>query len=267
MIAALPMYDLPELRDATDAFWQGLRSHLAAAGITNIPQALTRPDDLYAHWRAPDLLFTQTCGFPLTHELKDQVRYLATPGYSAPGCKDATYSSFIIVREADKIQRGIDLSGKVAAFNGNDSQSGCNILKFYLANLGIPNGLLREAIESGAHRKSMALVKAGLADFCAVDCVSWTLLTAVAPEEVKGLRILDQTASAPCLPYITSRNMPIEDIASLREGLSAAFSDPDLEECRELLLLDSVTVLDEDAYDVLLEQETSAKLSGWSRVA
>lgn len=267
MIAALPMYDLPELRAATDAFWQGLRSHLAAAGLTSIPQELTRPADLYAHWLSPDLLITQTCGFPLTHGLKGKVRYLATPGYDAPGCEGATYRSFIIVREGDDIKRGVDLSGKVAAFNGTDSQSGYNILKLYLANQGITNGLLREAIESGAHRKSAALVKAGLADFCAVDCITWTLLTAVAPEEVAGLRILDQTAPAPCLPFITSLAMPIEDISSLRSGLSAAFLDPDLEDCREQLLLDSVTVLDEDAYDVIPEQETSAKLSGWSRVA
>lgn len=267
MIAALPMYDLPELRAATDAFWRGLRDHLAAAGVTNIPQELTRPQDFYAHWRDPDLLFSQTCGYPLTHELKGKVRYLATPGYDAPGCDGATYRSFIIVRADDDIKRGVDLSGKVATFNGHDSQSGCNILKHYLANLGIANGLLREAIESGAHRQSMALVKAGLADFCAVDCVTWTLLTAVAPAEVAGLRILDQTASAPCLPFITSRTMPIEDISSLREGLSAAFSDPELEDCREQLLLDMVTVLDEDAYDVIPEQETAARLSGWSQVA
>lgn len=267
MIAALPMYDLPELRDSTDAFWQGLRSHLAAAGITGIPPKLIHVDDYYGHWRSPDLLLTQTCGFPLTHELKGQVRYVATPGYAAPGCEGASYRSFIIVRESDKVARGVDLAGRVAAFNGNDSQSGCNILKFYLAGLGIPNGLLREALESGAHRKSAALVKSGLADFCAVDCVTWALLTAVAPEEVKGLRVLDQTASAPCLPYITSQATPIENISCLREGLSAAFSDPELEDVRRTLLLDSINVLDEDAYDVILEQEISAKLSGWARVA
>ncbi len=267
MIAALPMYDLPELREATDLFWQGLRGHLAAAGLTDIPRELTLPQEFYAHWRAPDLLLSQTCGYPLTHELKGQVRYLATPGYAAPGCTGTTYRSFIIVRDADDIKRGVELSGRVAAFNSTDSQSGCNILKFYLAHLGIANGLLREAIESGGHRKSVALVKAGLADFCAIDCVTWTLLTAVAPEEVAGLRILDQTAAAPCLPFITSRDMPVENIASLRTGLMAAFSDPDLDDCRDLLLLESVAVLDEDAYDVIPEQEMAARLSGWSRVA
>lgn len=267
MIAALPMYDFPELRADTDAFWQGLRGHLAAAGLTGIPRELTRPDDVYAHWLDPRLLLSQTCGFPLTHQLKGKVRYVATPGYDAPGCEGVTYRSFIITREGDDIHRGLDLTGRVAAFNSEDSQSGCNILKLYLAGQGVTNGLLREAIESGSHRKSVALVKAGLADFCSVDCVNWTLLAALAPDEIAGLRILDQTPAAPCLPFITSRDMPVEDIASLRTGLSAAFSDPELEVCRERLLLKMVTVLDEEAYDVIPEQEMSARRSGWARVA
>jgi ABC-type phosphate/phosphonate transport system substrate-binding protein len=267
MIAALPMYDFPELRADTDSFWQGLRTHLAAAGLTGIPTELTRPDDYYAHWLDPQLLLSQTCGYPLTHKLKGRVRYVATPGYSAPGCEGATYRSFIITRKNDDIKRGVDLSGRVAAFNSEDSQSGYNILRLYLAEQGIVNGLLREAIESGSHRNSAALVKSGLADFCAVDCISWTLLTAIAPSEVEGLHILDQTAPVPCLPYITSRDIPVEDMASLRTGLSAAFSDPGLETCRERLLLEMVTVLDEDAYDVIPEQELAAQCAGWARVA
>lgn len=267
MIAALPMYDFPELRAETDLFWQGLRSHLAASGLTGIPQELTYPDDLYGHWLDPDLLLTQTCGFPMTHRLRGRVRYVATPGYAAPGCEDASYCSFVITRDGGGIERGADLSGRVAAINGEDSQSGCNILKLYLAGLGLINGSLRDAIESGSHRNSVAFVKSGRADFCSIDCVSWALLGAVAPEEVEGLRVLDQTASAPCLPFITSRDMPVDNIAALRAGLSAAFTDPGLAAYREKLLLEMVTVLDEEAYDLLLVQELAAQRSGWSQVA
>lgn len=267
MIAALPMYDLPELKETTDAFWIGLRSHLAGAGVTNLPEQLTRPSDPYALWRSPDLIFAQTCGFPLTHDLKGQVRYLATPCYSAPGCEGSNYRSFILVREDDPAAKGADLVGRVAAFNSRDSQSGHNILKHYLSGQGIANGLLREAIESGAHRQSARLVKQGLADFCAVDCVSWALITAVAPQEVEGLRVLDQTAMAPSLPYITGLDRPVEDVAALRTGLAAAFSDPALDEIRERLLLDGIVVRDDEDYDIILEQERAARLSGWAQVA
>lgn len=267
MIAALPMYDVPELKETTDAFWVGLHSQFAAAGIINVPETLTRPSDPYALWRSRDLLFAQTCGYPLTHDLKGQVRYLATPCFNVPGCEGSTYRSFVIVREDETAVKGVDLIGKVAAYNSKDSQSGCNILKHYLAGQGLANGLLREALESGAHRQSMRMVKQGLADFCAVDCVSWALIAAVAPEETEGLRILDQTAPAPCLPYITGLDLPVEDVSALRSGLAAAFGDPALEEVRERLFLDGVVVLDEDEYDVIPEQELTAKLAGWVQVA
>jgi ABC-type phosphate/phosphonate transport system substrate-binding protein len=267
MIVALPMYDLPEIAAATDAFWAGLRSHLAAAGITGLPQNRTMPDELYAHWLEPQLMLSQTCGFPLTHTLKDRVRYLATPSYRAEGCGDFTYRSLVLVRADDPAQRGADLAGRKAAFNGTDSQSGYNILRHYLAQQGVAPGSLSGAVESGKHRLSAAMVKAGAADFCSVDCVSWALLAAHAPREVEGLRILDQTESAPCLPFITSLETPVENIACLRTGLSAAFNDPELEECRETLLLDSVAVLDEDIYDSILAQERDVVAAGWSKLA
>lgn len=267
MIAALPMYDFPELRPQTDAFWAGLRGHLAAAGVTDLPERLTRPADPYALWLDHDLVFAQTCGYPFTHRLQGKVRYLATPCYKAPGCEAHTYRSFLLVRDDDPAATGKDLAGRVACFNSEDSQSGYNVLKHYLAGLGIANGQLRAALESGAHRQSAAMVKAGKADFCAVDCVSWTLLTAVAPDEVKGLRVLDQTAPAPCLPFITALDRPVEDVAALRTGLAAAFADPDLEETRELLLLDGFVVLDEAAYDIIPSQEEAARRAGWAKVA
>lgn len=267
MIVALPMYDLPEIAAATDAFWTGLRSHLVAAGVTGLPPARVKPDELCAHWLEPKLALSQTCGFPLTHTLRDRVRYLATPSYRAEGCGDYTYRSFVLVRADDAARTGADLAGRKAAFNGTDSQSGYNILRHYLAQQGVAPGSLSGAIESGGHRRSASLVKAGVADFCSVDCVSWALLAANAPKEVEGLRVLDQTASAPCLPFITSLETPVENIACLRAGLSAAFNDPNLDECREALLLGSVAVLDEEVYDAILMQEREVAAAGWSRLA
>ena len=56
--AGLPMYDLPQLRSATDAWWSGIARHCAAAGLGDVPPTLTRPDDLTDHWMDPDLVFS-----------------------------------------------------------------------------------------------------------------------------------------------------------------------------------------------------------------
>ncbi|MDG2285564.1 MAG: hypothetical protein P8N43_08535 [Alphaproteobacteria bacterium] len=42
MIAALPMYDLPETRAATDAWWSILCRHFRRAGLEGMPNILTR---------------------------------------------------------------------------------------------------------------------------------------------------------------------------------------------------------------------------------
>ena len=51
MIAALQMYDWPEMRDATDGWWAGLARHLGV----DLP--LSRPDDFTAPWLRDDLIF------------------------------------------------------------------------------------------------------------------------------------------------------------------------------------------------------------------
>lgn len=262
MIAALPMYDFPELWEETNAIWHNLRGHFASAGISNLPMHLTRAEDPYDLWLSSDLIFSQTCGFPLTHRLKDKVRYVATPCFDAPGCENESYRSYIIIRENDPAIKGTDLVGRTAAINSVDSQSGFNVLSYYLAKQGIKNSLIREAFVSGAHRQSIKMVRNRLADFCAIDCVSWALLKSIAAEEVAGLRVLDQTATAPCLPYITSLERPVEDVAALRSGLAAMFNDTTMIETHRKLLLKGFAVLNQDHYDVILEQELSARYLG-----
>jgi hypothetical protein len=115
MIASLPMYDLPEIRWATDAWWRGLAKHIGIEG------SLERGPDHFRPWRDHDLIFSQTCGYPLTHEFHGRLRLLATPHYAADGCAGPLYCSLILAREP------IDpaaLRGRVAAFNSPDSMSG-----------------------------------------------------------------------------------------------------------------------------------------------
>ncbi len=64
MIAALPMYDRPELTGATDRYWALIRDGLRARGV-DAPDTLWRgEDDLMALWLAPDLVLAQTGGLP-----------------------------------------------------------------------------------------------------------------------------------------------------------------------------------------------------------
>jgi ABC-type phosphate/phosphonate transport system substrate-binding protein len=263
MVASLSMYDLPELAEATDAWWTGLRRHFSAAGVAGLPEQREKPQDRVSHWLDPRLLFSQTCGYPLTHALSGGVQLLATPRYTAPGCAGATYTSWVLVRNADQIEELAELRGKRVAFNGSDSQSGYNALRALLAPLAADGRFFAAAVESGAHRRSMAMVKSGAADVAAIDCVSFALIARVAPEEVRGLKVLCATRPAPNLPYVTSRAVPVRVLEQLRRGLANAHDDPALAACRKALMIDGCEILPLEAYAVIPAMEQAAAAAGY----
>jgi ABC-type phosphate/phosphonate transport system substrate-binding protein len=267
MFASLGMYDLPELAAATDAWWHGLRRHFAAQGLRDLPDALNRTGDPVERLKADGLVFAQTCGFPLTHRLKDHVQLLATPRYAVPGCAGASYVSWIVVRRDDRAKTPAELRGHRVAYNDDGSQSGYNALRALVAPLAQDGRFFGAAVESGAHRNSIALVKAGRADVAAVDCVTFALIKRHAPSELHGLRVLCASAAAPGLPYVTAAATPAGDVQRLRDGIAAAFADPGLTETRRALRLDGCEILPRSAYDVIPAMEQAAIAAGYPKLA
>src|SRR4051794_33542745 len=87
MLAGLPMYDPPELRDAVNSWWSGLACAFRAEGVGDVPDRLDRSLRPETLWDSPDLLLAQTCGYPLVGPWSGRLRYVATPRYAAPGCE------------------------------------------------------------------------------------------------------------------------------------------------------------------------------------
>lgn len=127
-IAALPMYDWPELRGEVDAQWATLCADLRMKGL-EAPESLVRrnadmppvpggirdaegtviaPDpatlppeelDLPTLWRHPKLLYGQTCWGPMELGLSTHVRIVGQPSYdSFEGGQGMFYSSAIVMR-------------------------------------------------------------------------------------------------------------------------------------------------------------------------
>ena len=135
-IAALPMYDWPEVRADTDAEWAGLRARLVAAGI-DAPEKIARrnadlpsvpggirdgegtviaadpatlaPGELEfpTLWRHPALLLAQTCWGPMEEGLAQHVVVVGQPSYDGiEGGQDELYSSAILMRSSPSPLRG-----------------------------------------------------------------------------------------------------------------------------------------------------------------
>ncbi|MCC7047285.1 MAG: PhnD/SsuA/transferrin family substrate-binding protein [Alphaproteobacteria bacterium] len=263
LTVSLPMYQPPELAALTDSWWQGLARHFRAAGIAGVPDALTRPGDLHAHWRSPALLFSQSCGYPLTHAFAGCWQLVATPCYAAPGCEGPYYRSLLIVR-ADAPFRSIEeLRGRTACFNSRDSHSGHNILRATIAPLARGGRFFGRVLQSGGHIHSAAMVQRGEADLAALDCVSHALYARHAPQRLEGTRVLCRTAPAPALPYITAAATDPLTLRRLRDGLQAALADPALADLRAELLIEGASLLPDAAYSAIAEIERQAVATGY----
>ncbi len=249
MIASFPMYDWPEVRQATDAWWKGLSRHL---GVT---VELDRNPDHLAAWRRDDLHFSQTCGYPFTHEFKDLLKYVATPHYAVPGCDGANYCSFIFTR----VDQPLDsFRGAIAAVNNPDSMSGMLALKLAFAPFAREGKFFAGATESGSHVNSMIAVRDGLADVCAIDAVCVAMAMRYRPDYLEGLVEIARSPSVPALPYVTRSG----NIDAMRAALTVAFEDLELQECREQLFLNGHSVLRPNAYERITDLESEMQKAG-----
>lgn len=263
MAASFPMYDWPEIRAATDAWWSGLARAFRAEGMPDVPDCLLHDVNVADLWSAPDLLISQTCGYPLTHDWSGMLQVVATPHYVADGCDGAEYCSFILVRRSAGIGGLEELRGRTAAFNGEDSQSGYSAFRAAFAVFAKDGRFFGSTVKSGAHIKSMQMVAAGTADVCAVDAVVWALARRHCPQIADDLTPIALSPSSPGLPYVTSPALSENDLARLKAGLRTAFADPALADIRAELLLCGMSELDDRAYARISEIERSSASSGY----
>ncbi|MEM7426112.1 MAG: PhnD/SsuA/transferrin family substrate-binding protein [Pseudomonadota bacterium] len=256
------MYDHPAARWATDQLWDAIASHLRAAGI-DAPEALTRERDYSAQWREPELLLSQTCGYPYMFMLRGTARLVATPCYRAEGCEGPRYRSVLIARTDDQASALRDFRGRRVAFNATHSQSGYNCLRAAIAPLSGGEHFFSAHVETGRHVASLQAVASGEADLCAVDCVTWGLEMKHVPGDWAGLKVIGMTDSAPGLPYITSLQTNASTLGALRSALLEVAGDPGLKEARHALLLDGFEVLSDEDYAVIPEMEEQARALGY----
>jgi ABC-type phosphate/phosphonate transport system substrate-binding protein len=130
-VAALPMYDWPEVRGEVDEQWVRLRDAFRQKGI-DAPDAIARrngdlppmpggirdatrkliapdpatlpPDELDYHklWLHPALLFAQTCWGPMELGLSSHVQVVGQPSYDAfEGGQGELYSSALVMRTGE----------------------------------------------------------------------------------------------------------------------------------------------------------------------
>jgi ABC-type phosphate/phosphonate transport system substrate-binding protein len=261
------MYDFPSLRAATDDFWSAIGARLRAAGVADVPAALTRDVSHVETWRDPRLLFGQACQYPLASAWHDAVQLLAIPAYAAPGCEGSRYRSAVIVRAEEPALRLEDLRGRRCAVNERDSNSGSNLLRAAIAPLAHHGRFFSSVELTGGHLASVRAVAQGAADVAAIDCVSYAHIQRFSPELTARLRILDWTPSSPGLPYVTARACDASIVSALRTALTDVQADPALLAVRDALLLTGIDFTVDEDYVEVRQLERDALGRGYPQVA
>ena len=218
--------------------------------------------DLYALWRAPELLLTQTCGYPLITQLRGQVRVIGRPRYELPHSSDGEHCSVLLTRDDNPHQTLADFYNSRGVINGHDSNSGMNLLRERLASLQRNGRFFASVGISGAHRESLRWLRENRADLAAIDSVTYAYLARFAPLEVAGLRIVTRSAPSPTLPYIGALGLSDEQADQVRQAMNQALRD--LPQVAETLGLQEVLPAREDDYHVLLNYQQQAVSVGYS---
>ena len=258
---SLPMYLATP--GQVEAFWEHLRGLLAARGLQQLPLHMSWPPELPSHWLDPDLLLSQTCGYPLMTHLAGRVRLVGTFCYQAPGSMGQLCRSQLVAR-ADEGRRALpDFRGGTVAYNSTDSQSGYNSLRAMVAPLAEGGRFFARAVASGGHRQSLEMVRDGLADLAAVDCVSLAGFQAYLPEICHGLCVVGESAPYPGLPLITSAETSDADVAALRAALGQAVQSTALAPTLRALFICGFEAVDLAAYQVCLDMQDQALALGY----
>ncbi|TDT74838.1 phosphonate ABC transporter substrate-binding protein [Litoreibacter halocynthiae] len=236
MYASLPMYDRPETAAANDRFWRLIRDQLDEAA----PAQLTRDiPDLMSHWQSPDLVLSQTCGFPYRAQLAEKVNLVATPVLNLD-CAAGHYYSVLIAHRSRAGAALAEFDGATAAYNDPMSQSGWAALHSHMASAGLSLGA---TLATGAHRASAQAVAEERATVAAIDALTWQMIC-IWDDFATELCVIDKTAPTPALPYICARSLPASETLRALQQATTALSAAD----RATLGISGVTLIPSTAY-------------------
>jgi ABC-type phosphate/phosphonate transport system substrate-binding protein len=266
-IASLPMYNLPEMREANARFWEALRGLLLEAGVRDAPEALIVERGPIPPRLEPELLFSQTCGYPLETVFKGQSIRLGTPVYEAPGCEGPTHRAFFVVRAESPAKSISDLRGCVFLLNSPVSNSGMNLPRRTLAEIAGGRPFFSKIIETGGHPASLDRLLGGEGDAASIDCVTYAFWRRHRPEAAAQVRIVGETVPGPAIPFVTSVATPAATVDILRAALRRLASEPRYAAMCAGLMLAGIEDVPDAAYRGLLGYEREAEELGYPKLA
>jgi len=266
LIAALPMFDWPEVRGEVDAQWAGLRDAFRQKGI-DAPQTIVRrngdlppvpggihdaqgaliaPDpstlppgelDYHKLWLHPALLFAQTCWGPMELGLSSHVQVIGQPSYDAyEGGQGELYSSALVMRTGEGPEVRSPADGK--ALLPLDLMRGKRFTFNSLDSMSGTIGMTRDLQAAGESLDifSSRSESGGHRGSIVAVAEGRADIAAIDCESwalaqrfepaARKVAIVGWTARRKGLPFITARTTPEKTVRAMREALAGVAEQP-----------------------------------------
>jgi ABC-type phosphate/phosphonate transport system substrate-binding protein len=227
------------------------------------------PQPLSALWAREDLGCAFMCGYPLARTTPAPVVLAAPIPTPARYGGAPVYWTDVIVRADSTINRLTDIFGLRFAFTNEDSQSGYQAPREFLAPYAKAQGSRLFATTVGplvTPRRMIEAVLDGSADAGPLDSYAHDLIRAHEPDLAARLRTIASTASTPIPPLVAAPNVARDDAQRLREALLAVGQAHELEPVRATLLLEGFASMPAKRYDDLLARSRAADALNYPRL-
>lgn len=159
------------------------------------------------------------------------------------------YSAYLIVNRDSAYQTLADLRGKVFAFTDPESNTGCLVPTFWLAEIGEdPEQFFGQTIYTYSHDNSILAVAEAMVDGASVHEQIWEYYQRKNPVHTSRTRIIKRSTPFGNPVFVVSKNVDDAVFARLQRCFFSMHLDPDGSNILKELLIERFTPADEAWY-------------------
>lgn len=176
------------------------------------------------------------------------------------------YYSDLIVHKDSEIRSISDLEGRTYVFNEEISNSGYNMPRYRLLELGFTEGFFAKVVRSGSHEESIRMVAAGQADASFVDSLVLEFDLARQHAVAAQVRVLESIGPAGIPPVVVGRHVPARLRDELRNHLLTMHREPRGRVILERALVDRFVAVEDSNYDDIRAMKEAAEEAGFATI-
>ncbi len=210
------------------------------------------------------------CGLPYVLERDKEnptVELLAAPVMKAGRYKDAPkYYSYVIVRKKSRYASFADLKGCTYTYNDELSNSGYNMPRARLIELGETEGFFGKLLRSGSHEESIRMVATGEADASSVDSLVLDYDLARHSAYAREVKIIETLGPAGIPPVIASTKLSAAVRRRIRDALIAMTDDPVGRSILDDAHIARFEAVDDSNYDDIRRMKKMAEEAGFTEM-